>query len=90
MLVAGIVLAFQQSGYLEHWELLANLESFNKDAWESIAEESPCRILLGESTVRLLQPDSYDIRRIGDVVLKGKEHTEGGCLPTHPTTESRS
>jgi adenylate cyclase len=53
--------------------IAARLESFNKDAWEPNAEESPCRILLGESTVRLLQPDSYDIRRVGDVLLKGKE-----------------
>jgi hypothetical protein len=60
MLVAGVVLALQQSGYLEHWAL-------------RVAEESPCPILPGESTVRLLRPDSYDIRRIGDVVLKGKE-----------------
>jgi hypothetical protein len=73
MLVAGVVLALQQSGYLEHWALRAYLESFNKDAREPIAEESPCRILPGESTVRLLHPDSYDIRRIGNVVLKGKE-----------------
>ena len=53
--------------------IAARLESYNKDAWEPNPEESPCRILLGESTVRLLQPDSYDIRRVGDVLLKGKE-----------------
>jgi adenylate cyclase len=53
--------------------IAARLESFNRDTWEPNAEESPCRILLGESTVRLLQPDSYDIRQVGDVVLKGKE-----------------
>ncbi len=53
--------------------IAARLESFSKDTWEPNSEESPCRILLGESTVRLLQSDSYDIRRIGDVLLKGKE-----------------
>ena len=53
--------------------IAARLESFNKDAWKPNAEESPCRILLGESTVKLLQPDFYDIRRVGDVLLQGKE-----------------
>ena len=53
--------------------IAARLESFNKDTWETNTEASPCRIYLGESTVRLLQTDSYDLRRVGDVVLKGKE-----------------
>lgn len=52
--------------------IAARLEGFNKDSWEPGPGESPCRILLGESTVHHLDP-CYEIRRVGEVALKGKD-----------------
>jgi adenylate cyclase len=52
--------------------IAARLEAFNKDSWEPAPGESPCRILLGESTVHYLNP-CYVIHRVGEVALKGKD-----------------
>ncbi len=50
----------------------SRLESFDKDAADPYFGASPCRILVGESTLRYLG-DHYRFERIGVTSLKGKE-----------------
>jgi adenylate cyclase len=51
--------------------IAARLESFEKDSWEPLAGEPPCRILIGESTLQLIA-DEFRTVRMGDLSLKGK------------------
>ncbi|MEW6246873.1 MAG: adenylate/guanylate cyclase domain-containing protein [Nitrospirota bacterium] len=51
--------------------IAARLESFQKDAWESGSDQSSCRILIGDSTVRYLDP-ALVIRPLGEMSLRGK------------------
>lgn len=51
--------------------IASRLESFEKDAVEPHFGMSPCRILIGESTLRYLG-DQYRTQRIGETSLKGK------------------
>ncbi|MCP4691392.1 MAG: CHASE2 domain-containing protein, partial [Desulfobacterales bacterium] len=48
--------------------IASRLESYDK----SLAREAPCRILIGESTLRYLD-DRFKTRPIGEVSLKGKD-----------------
>jgi adenylate cyclase len=50
----------------------SRLESFDKDMFAPDPEKHPCRILIGESTVRYLG-DRFVTEHVGDVSLKGKE-----------------
>jgi adenylate cyclase len=50
----------------------ARLESFEKDSWEPDATDSPCRIFVGEPTVRYLD-HRYRTQCVGEVRLKGKD-----------------
>jgi adenylate cyclase len=52
--------------------IAARLESFQKDQWDSAPGESPCRILLAESTALYLDQEVH-LRPIGEVSLKGKQ-----------------
>ena len=55
----------------------ARLEGYEKVKWESHPGGSSCRILIGESTVRYLDPEQYQIHRVGEVLLKGKDQKVG-------------
>ena len=50
----------------------SRLESFDKDLVLPHLATSPCRILIGESTLRYLD-DRFETQRVGEVALKGKE-----------------
>ena len=50
----------------------SRLESFDKDSFVSTVDGSPCRILIGEATVRLMQK-KFCTAKVGDIALKGKE-----------------
>jgi adenylate cyclase len=52
--------------------IAARLESFVKDTWEPHPGESPCRILIGESTLRYLD-QQFRTQRLGELSLKGKQ-----------------
>jgi adenylate cyclase len=51
--------------------IAARLEGFQKDQWDPAPGESPCRILLAESTASYLD-EQVRLRPIGDLSLKGK------------------
>lgn len=50
----------------------ARLESYDKQNAETFFGDSPCRILLGESTARYLD-DRFQIHKVGEAPLKGKD-----------------
>jgi adenylate cyclase len=50
----------------------ARLESFSKELNLSHLAESPCRILISESTYRYLG-DQFETQKVGELSLKGKE-----------------
>jgi class 3 adenylate cyclase len=50
----------------------SRLESFDKDLMLPHLETSPCRIIIGESTLRFLG-DQFQTQRVGELSLKGKE-----------------
>ena len=50
----------------------ARLESFDKELVLPHLATSPCRILIGESTLRYLD-DQFETPRVGEMTLKGKE-----------------
>jgi adenylate cyclase len=54
--------------------IAARLESFEKRHHEAGFGESPCRILIGESTRRYL-PQQFHTDRVGEVAIKGKEQS---------------
>jgi adenylate cyclase len=49
----------------------ARLESFDKDLSLPHLEQSPCRILIGDSTLQMLG-NQFECRHVGDLSLKGK------------------
>jgi adenylate cyclase len=50
----------------------SRLESFDKDLVLPHLETSPCRIIIGDSTLRFLG-DQFQTQRVGELSLKGKE-----------------
>jgi adenylate cyclase len=52
--------------------IAARLESFEKDLIKAHFPHTPCRILIGEATLRYLG-DQFKTHRIGEVSLRGKE-----------------
>jgi class 3 adenylate cyclase len=54
----------------------ARLESFDKDLVIPDISDSPCRILIGESTFRLVK-EQYDLDKVGELNLKGKAEKIG-------------
>jgi adenylate cyclase len=52
--------------------IAARLESFEKDGWQPGPRDSPCRILVGDSTGRYLD-EQFEMQWMGEMALKGKE-----------------
>jgi adenylate cyclase len=52
----------------------SRLESFDKTVFAPDCSGSPCRIIIGEATLRRLGPQ-FDTQRIGEVNLRGKDET---------------
>ena len=52
--------------------IASRLESFDKDAGELDFENRPCRVLIGDTTLKYLD-DFFLTERVGEVALKGKE-----------------
>jgi len=54
----------------------ARLESFDKDLVIARVTDSPCRILIGESTLRHVE-SRFDVEKVGELSLKGKSEMVG-------------
>jgi adenylate cyclase len=54
--------------------IAARLESYDKESIEWDTSDSPCRILIADSTMSYLD-NQFKIRRVGETKLKGKAHT---------------
>jgi class 3 adenylate cyclase len=54
----------------------ARLESFDKDLVLPRPTESPCRILMSEATLRLVE-GLFDVEKVGELSLKGKAQSIG-------------
>lgn len=52
--------------------IASRLESFEKEAVDPFSDQSPCRILIGESTLRFLG-QHYLVQQVGVTALKGKD-----------------
>jgi adenylate cyclase len=52
----------------------SRLESFEKDLPDPEFAERPCRILIGEQTLRRLN-QQFETRKFGEVILKGKDES---------------
>jgi adenylate cyclase len=52
----------------------SRLESFDKEAFDPDYFKTPCRILIGESTLRLVD-DTFHTELVGEFRLKGKTQT---------------
>jgi class 3 adenylate cyclase len=64
----------------------ARLESFDKDLMISRLSGKTCRILIGESTLRLVE-GIFDIEKIGELSLKGKTQRIGAYCVFGPLEE---
>jgi adenylate cyclase len=72
--VAGTLGSAERSEYVvvgDTMNTASRLESFDKDRVAPDPETRPCRILIGETTLRYLG-DQFETTPIGDVSLKGK------------------
>ena len=77
--VAGTLGSAERSEYVVVGDTIntaARLESFDKTLFPPDPDEAPCRILIGEPTLGYVG-DRFETERVGDVILKGKEHTVG-------------
>ena len=52
--------------------IASRLESFDKDLAATDFSDSPCRILIGETTLRYVS-DQFETRRVGKTPLRGKD-----------------
>jgi class 3 adenylate cyclase len=52
----------------------SRLESFDKELFPPDPEKQPCRIFIGEPTLRRLA-DRFEVERVGEAALKGKEQS---------------
>ena len=74
-MVAGSLGTAQRLEYNVHGDAVntaQRLESYRKDSFVPDPLENPCRIFVGEPTMRLV-PDEYRIDYIGEVRVKGKQ-----------------
>ena len=77
--VAGTLGSAERSEYVVVGDAVntaARLEQFDKGLFAPDPDIHPCRILVGETTLRYLG-DQFETDRVGDFALKGKEHTVG-------------
>ena len=77
--VAGTLGSAERSEYVvvgDTMNTAARLENFDKTLFPPDPDEAPCRILIGEPTLGYVG-DRFETERVGDVTLKGKEHTVG-------------
>ena len=75
-MVAGSLGSARRREYNVHGDTVntaARLESFDRDSFAPDYFAAPCRILLGESTLRLLG-DVFQTEFLGEFQLKGKTH----------------
>jgi class 3 adenylate cyclase len=52
----------------------SRLESYDKEFFAPDPDARPCRTLIGETTLAYLG-DEFETARVGEIRLKGKEHT---------------
>ena len=77
--VAGTLGSAERSEYVVVGDTVntaARLEQFDKDLFAPDPDIHPCRILIGETTLRYLG-EQFETDRVGDFALKGKEHKVG-------------
>jgi adenylate cyclase len=75
--VAGTLGSAERSEYVVVGDTVntaSRLESFDKELFAPDADTKPVRILIGEPTLNRLGA-GFETERVGDVSLKGKEHT---------------
>jgi len=73
-MVAGSLGSARRLEYNVHGDTVntaSRLESFDKEAFAPDYFKTPCRILVGEPTLKLLN-DQFETQLVGDVRLKGK------------------
>ena len=77
--VAGMLGSAERSEYVvvgDSVNTAARLEQFDKGLFAPDPDVNPCRILIGETTLRYLG-DQFETDRVGDFALRGKEHKVG-------------
>ena len=77
--VAGTLGSSERSEYVVVGDTVntaSRLESLDKDLFAPDPDVNPCRIFIGETTLRYIV-DQFETDRVGDFSLKGKEHTVG-------------
>ena len=77
--VAGTLGSAERSEYVTVGDTMntaSRLESFDKNLFPPDPATRPCRIFIGETTLRHLG-DRFETERVGDVRLKGKEQPVG-------------
>ena len=77
--VAGMLGSAERSEYVVVGDTVntaARLEQFDKSLFAPDPDVHPCRILIGETTLRYLG-DQFETDRVGAFALRGKEHTVG-------------
>ena len=75
--VAGTLGSAERSEYVVVGDTVntaSRLESLDKDLFAPDPDVNPCRIFIGETTLRYIV-DQFETDRVGDFSLKGKEHT---------------
>jgi class 3 adenylate cyclase len=72
LVVGGLVGSGDRVGYTVHGDnvnLTARLEQLNKDYGT--------RIIISENTYNLIDPNEYEFRGLGDVLVRGKKESIG-------------
>jgi adenylate cyclase len=75
--VAGSLGSAERSEYVTVGDTMntaSRLESFDKELFPPDPEKQPCRIFIGEPTLRRLA-DRFEVERVGEAALKGKEQS---------------
>jgi hypothetical protein len=75
--VAGTLGSADRSEYVtvgDTMNIASRLESYDKEFFAPDPDARPCRTLIGETTLVYLG-DEFETARVGEIRLKGKEHT---------------